>query len=222
MAEFENEREDCNEVSEKVKRFLRDGCGCTLGPKNGPCSLQFTKETVLFNLNNCLKLSSTELDLVILTSIQAFTRAESIGCKSSPRCSFYFQSKSICKETFLRFYGVSYSRFRRLKEHHEEHGISPWQHGNKRQLPENTLPQSTIEEVNSFLLNYIEENVIVLPGGFQGSRMMLKSCHRVRPRRVLGVCTSQLVRQATGALLAILNSLKYGEIFTLMLWSQNQ
>ena len=168
MGEFENEREDCNEVSEKVKRFLRGGCGCTLGPKNGPCSLQFTEETVLFNLNNCLELSSTELDLVILTSIQAFTRTESIGCKRSPRCSFYFQSKPICKEMFLCFYGVSYSRFRRLKEHYEEHGISPRQHGNKRRLPENTLPQSTIEEVNSFLLNYIEENAIVLPGRIPG------------------------------------------------------
>ena len=80
MAEFEH-GEDCDEVSEKVKRFLRGGCGSTLGPKNGPCRLQFTEETVLFNLNNCLELSSTELDLVILTSIQAFTRVESIDCK---------------------------------------------------------------------------------------------------------------------------------------------
>ena len=72
MAETEHEGEDSEQVVEKVKKFLRDGCGCTLGPKNGPCSLQFTEGTMLFNLNNCL-LSSAELDLVILTSIQAFT-----------------------------------------------------------------------------------------------------------------------------------------------------
>ena len=87
MAEIEHEGEDFEEVVEKVKKFLRDSCGCTLGPKNGPCSLQFTEETVLFNLNNCLELSSAELDLVILTCIQAFTRAEFIGCKRSSRCS---------------------------------------------------------------------------------------------------------------------------------------
>lgn len=132
MAEIEHEGEDSEQIVEKVNKFLRDGCGCTLGPKNGPCSLQFTEGTVLFNLNNCLELSSAELDLVILTSIQAFTRAESIGCKRSPRCSFYYQSKPICKDMFLCFYGVSYSRFRRLKEHYEKHGISLRQHGNTR------------------------------------------------------------------------------------------
>ena len=63
MAEFEHEGgEDCDEVLEKVKRFLHGGCGCTLGPKNGSCSLQFTEEKVLFNLNNCFELSGTELD----------------------------------------------------------------------------------------------------------------------------------------------------------------
>ena len=112
MAEIEQEGEDFEEVVEKVKKFLRDGCGCTLGPKNGPCSLQFTEETVLFNLNNCLELSSAELDLVILTFIQALTRAESIGCKRSPCCSFYYQLKPICMDMFLCFYGVGYVRFR--------------------------------------------------------------------------------------------------------------
>ena len=108
-AEIEHEGEDSEQVVEKVRKFLQDGCCCTLGPKNGPCSLQFTEETVLFNLNNCLELSSAELDLVILISIQALTRAESIGCKRSPRCSFYYRSKPICKDMFSCFYGVSYS-----------------------------------------------------------------------------------------------------------------
>ena len=105
-------------------------------------------------MNNCLELSSLELDLVILTSIQAFTRSDCIGGKRSPRCTFYFQSKPICKEMFLHFYGISYLRFRRLKEHYEQHGISPRQHGNTKRLPQNTLPQSTIEDVHSFLANY--------------------------------------------------------------------
>ena len=69
MAEIEHEGEDFEEVVEKMKKFLRNGCGCTLGPKNGPCSLQFSEETVLFNLNNCLELWSAELDLVILTKM---------------------------------------------------------------------------------------------------------------------------------------------------------
>ena len=169
MSDVNNgEKETCDELLNKLKKFLQDGCGCTLGPKNGLCCRQFSEETALFNLNNCLELSSLELDLVILTSIQAFTRSESIGGKRSPRCTFYYQSKPICKEMFLHFYGISYSRFRRLKEHYEQHGISPRQHGNTKRLPENTIPQETIENVHSFLANYVEENAIVLPGRIPG------------------------------------------------------
>ena len=67
------ESKTCDELLDELKKFLQDGCGCTLGPKNGPCCRQFPEKIVLFNLNNCLELSSLELDLVILTSIQAFT-----------------------------------------------------------------------------------------------------------------------------------------------------
>ena len=84
---------------------MRDGCGCALGAKSGPCSGQFMEADALFNLNNCFELSNDELDLVILASIQAFTHRESSGTKRerSPRCSFYYQSVPICKEMFLHF-----------------------------------------------------------------------------------------------------------------------
>lgn len=70
-----------DEVVQKVAKFMSDGCACALGAKGGPCSKQFSNDTVLFNLNNCLELSSGELDLVILASMQAFTRTEAIGEK---------------------------------------------------------------------------------------------------------------------------------------------
>ena len=121
------ELEQENQVIEKAKKFLREGCGCTRGSKGGPLSREFQEETVLFNLNNCLELTSGELDLVILGNIQALTRNESVGSKRSrsPRCNFQFQSIMICKEMFLHLYGISYSRFRRLKEHYEQYGIFP-------------------------------------------------------------------------------------------------
>jgi len=65
------EQEFNDEAVQKVVKFMSDGCGCALGAKGGPCSKQFSNDTVLFNLNNCLELSSGELDLVILPSIQA-------------------------------------------------------------------------------------------------------------------------------------------------------
>ena len=86
----------------------------------------------------------------------------------SPHCNFQNQSFPICKDTFLRLYGISYSRFRRLKEHYESHGISQRTHGNHKRLPSNTLPQIVVEDVNSFLANYVEENAISLPARIPG------------------------------------------------------
>lgn len=161
---------ESEKIVAKVKKFLQDGCGCTQGTKGGQCSQQFSAEAVLCNLNNCLELSHGELDLVILANIQAFTSIDIIGekRKRSVRCSFLYLSRPICKEMFLHLYGISYSRFRRLKEHYEEHGISQRAHGNRKKLPHNTLPQAVAEDVKNFLSNYVEENAILLPGRIPG------------------------------------------------------
>ena len=164
------EQNENEEVINRVKRFLQEGCGCARGPNGGPCSGYFSEETVMSNLNNCLELSSAELDLVILANIQAFTRIDHIGDKrnGSPRCNFLFQSLTMCKDTFLNPYGLSYSRFRPLKEHFENYGISPRTYGNCKRLPSNTLPTTVVEDVKSFLTNYVEENSISLPGRVPG------------------------------------------------------
>lgn len=94
----------------KVKQFLEAGCRCSRGIKGSHCSLQFSGAAVLENLNNCMELSHEELDLVILANIQASTFIEISGEKQkwSPRCSFTFQGRTICKEMFLILYGISY------------------------------------------------------------------------------------------------------------------
>ena len=58
-----------------------------------------------------MELSHEELVLVILANIQASTFIEISGEKQkwSPRCSFTFQGRTICKEMFLILYGISYS-----------------------------------------------------------------------------------------------------------------
>lgn len=118
-----------NQMTEKVK-FLKVGCKCSRGPKDGPCSSQFTEETIIANLNNCHELSSRELDLVVLANIQAVTRVENVGQKRnrSPRCNFLFQSMPICRDMFLILYGISDIRFRRLREHYENSGLSSRKH----------------------------------------------------------------------------------------------
>ena len=78
MADIDLETEENpNQLIEKAKKFLHDGCAYSYGCKGGPRSREFQDETVLSNLNNCLEFTSGELDLVILANIQAFTRNES-------------------------------------------------------------------------------------------------------------------------------------------------
>ena len=144
--------ENKENIIAKVQKFIEDGCGCRRGSKSIQCSDQFTVETVLNNLFNCLELSHAELDLVVLTNIQALTTTEEIGEKrkrSSPY-SFLYHSQPICKEMFLNLYGISKSRFQRLLDHYENHGISPRIHGNSKRLPHNALPVAVAEDVKKF------------------------------------------------------------------------
>ena len=69
---------------------------------------------------------------------------------------------------FLHLYGLSYSRFHRLKEHYEQNGLSQRIHGNSKRLPHNTLQQAINEDVKNFLTNYVEENAVLLPERIPG------------------------------------------------------
>ena len=87
---------------------MRETCSNDL--KGHPCSGQFSAETVLYNLYNCLELSSSELDLVVLSNIHVFTKTEKISEKgievvdaaslikkfqSPRRCSYIFTELAI-------------------------------------------------------------------------------------------------------------------------------
>ena len=139
LADKENEK-----VLEKVKKFVKDGCGCALGAKGVPCSEQFTEAVVLFNLNNCLELPNDELDLVVLASKQAFTHRESTGTH------LLFSVSTYLREMFLHIYGLSDSRFPRLMEHYQNYGFCPTIYSNTKRLPENTLSQAAVEGVRTF------------------------------------------------------------------------
>lgn len=77
------------QMMEDDKEFLEGGCKCSRGPKDSPCSSQFTEEEIIANLNNIHELSSRELDLIILANIQAVTGVEAVGQKRN-KCSLQF------------------------------------------------------------------------------------------------------------------------------------
>ena len=125
MADLVPEIEESPNQIEKAKKFLCNGCGCSHESKGVQSSRNFSEETVLSNLNNCLELTAAELDLVILANIQVFSRDEYIGGKRSSRCNYQYRSIMICKEMFLHLYGISDFQLRRLKEHYNKYGIFP-------------------------------------------------------------------------------------------------
>ena len=72
--------EECPEfdkVEEKtVADFLEKGCSCTFGPNKECCSKRLTKDLLLKSHAACFELSPTELDLVILSQLQANIRTD--------------------------------------------------------------------------------------------------------------------------------------------------
>jgi len=141
--EMENEQpENKKNVIRKVLKFIQDGCGCSRGLSGIQCSSQFVQEAILNNLYNCLELTHAELDLVVLSNIQAFTPIEETRQKRkrNPPFAFLYQSRPLCKDMFLSLYGISKSWFQRLLDHWQNHGISVRTHGSSKRLLHNTLP----------------------------------------------------------------------------------
>ena len=173
---------------------------CLYGSNEGPCSREFKDETVLSNLNNCLELTSGELDLVILANIQAFTRNESTGSKRSRGtwCNFQFRSVTICKDTCLHLFGLSYSL-------------------------NNTLPQRVQRTFIIFLpIMWKRMRLPYLEGYRDSSDMTLKYCPRMKRRPVSGACTPLPVKLLVNKRYVTANSLTCGNSSIQMLLFQNQ
>ena len=96
MEEFDEDVLENKEIITNVKRFLRDGCGCSRGVKGGPCCQQLSEKLFLSNVNNCLELTRAELDLVILVNVQAVAKIDLVGKKRKERSGSSFLLQNIC------------------------------------------------------------------------------------------------------------------------------
>ena len=143
---------------------MRETCSNDL--KGHPCSGQFSAETVLYNLYNCLELSSRELDLVVLSNIHVFTKTGK-GIEVLDAASLIKQFQSVRRCCYI-FTELAIPDFERLREHYQEHRIYPRTHGNTNRVPKNATSKKSLEAVHAFIDNYVEENAIVLPGRFPG------------------------------------------------------
>ena len=69
---------------------------------------------------------------------------------------------------FQFFHIVGKTRLNNLISSFKEHGLTSHIHGNKKRLPHNALSLSSVEYFVKFLLNYADQNAILLPGRIPG------------------------------------------------------
>lgn len=69
---------------------------------------------------------------------------------------------------FLYLYGISYSRFFRIKEYYKVYGIFLRIYGNVSRVFSNSIFYFLVVDVYVFFENYVEENVIMLFGRIFG------------------------------------------------------
>ncbi len=84
--------------------------------------------------------------------------------------SYTHKGRIICLKTFLFLHNIGIKRLKNLAKSYHNHGILPIVHGNSKRLPHNTLSLSSVQHVISFLVNYTEENGLLLPGRLPGYR----------------------------------------------------
>ena len=65
------DNEETKQERALISKFVCNTCNCSLGPKKSPCSAYFTTEEVTDQREHCLTLEKSELDLVVLSQLQA-------------------------------------------------------------------------------------------------------------------------------------------------------
>ena len=89
--------------------------------------------------------------------------------------TFHHQGKPICKKVFKFIHTIGGTRYRNLKKSIHSQGLVIRTHGNLKRSPAHALSLSSTEFVVMFLLNFAEQNALLLPGQVPGySRSDLK------------------------------------------------
>ena len=165
------------DIQEKdsVVTFMEAGCHCKLW--NGKdCFLQVSPSEVEEVRLSCLALSKSELDMVVMGQIIANFNSSAIteASKNLPLArkkkytKYFHQGKAVCPAMFRFLHSIGKTRLKILVCNFKDDGLSLRTHGNTKKLPHNRLSISSVEFVVRFLLNYADQNGILLPGRIPG------------------------------------------------------
>ena len=174
-----------------VESFVRDGCSCPFGPDSSPCCRQFQPEHYHEMRCWCSELTKQEKDLMIKGQLMAMTNTSKITKHSTThqhsyqervqqRTYYLRQGLSVCESTFRFLHCLGRSVYKAIRRSCREKGLAPRVHGNTRRLPYNTISFDDVQLIVSFIRNYAEDHVILLPGRIPGYKrtdlQLLPSC----------------------------------------------
>ena len=160
-----------------VTTLMETTCGCKKGLGSQPCSTQFSADHLLSVRASCSELTRAELDMVVMCQLMAGMNDDTTtnpGSRHRPKerqrvaCTFHHQGKQICEKVFRFIHTIGETRYKNLKKSLRSHGLATRAHGNLKRSPAHALSLSSTEFVVRFVLNYAEQNALLLPGRVPG------------------------------------------------------
>ena len=134
------------------------------GYRKNACSSQISHETFLAHRAQCAELQRDELDLVILSHIDAHGSVQSECTEPHVHTErfvahFCLHAQQICRTIFPFLHGICKHRYENLINHYTSHGLAVCHHGNLKQLPE-----TIVEHIVTFILNFASAHALLLLG----------------------------------------------------------
>lgn len=166
------------EEMRKVEEFCTHGCGCRV-LKDGPCSLQFSKEHYKLMRANMAELSWNDQNMTVMGQVMALTHCDPVTTNSTmyrhapserqkTTTVFHHHGHRVCRTTFLFLHGMGEYRFKAIKSRYLSEGLVPRVHGHTGRIAPNSLVREDVEHIISFVTQYCETNAILLPGRVPG------------------------------------------------------
>ena len=191
------ENDDSSDAEGRIDRFRSDGCKCQLSGGE-PCHTLFTATQIRAACDKCHQLTHDQLDIVVMGQLRSSCRNDRATLKSKANNTvrqrsmtlFHFGGHRICHTFFLFLHAMGTKRFKAIKQSWLERGLCP--RIALKILPHNTTRLSDVKCIVRFVLQYAEDNTILLPGRIPGYNALTCSCsHHKPPNGRCGRCTTR-------------------------------
>ncbi|XP_071211410.1 uncharacterized protein [Salvelinus alpinus] len=168
----------------EMEKILAFDCKCGGSRKentDGFCIKQLSTDYIFKLRATMATVTEKEKDLMILMALHTVSVNQSDLTQRAKqavqtkrkrhRTSYLVKGVPVCRDAFIRVYGISRTRLTLLHQSYKENGLMPpikkRAGPSKHRLP---LKHEDLQRVVNFINNYAEDNAIVLPGRHQGHK----------------------------------------------------